>query len=56
MVFGTAVGPGLTGYLMDSGIAFENILLALAAYAVVSSLIFGILQPKLMRQRKPLDV
>ncbi len=56
MVFSTAVGPGLTGYLMDNGIAFESILLALAAYALVSCLVFGVLQPKLMRQRKPLDV
>ena len=56
MVFSTAIGPGLTGYLLDNGIGIEAILLGLAAYAFLSSIVFGVLQPILMRQRKPLDV
>lgn len=32
MVFGTAVGPGLTGYLIDIGINFEQQMIGIAAY------------------------
>lgn len=37
MVFGTAIGPALTGALIDAGIPFEDQLLYIAAYFVAAS-------------------
>ena len=37
MVFGTAIGPGLTGYLIDFGIDFVDQMYAIAVYVVLSS-------------------
>lgn len=37
MVFGTAIGPALTGTLIDAGIVFEDQLLGIAAYFVAAS-------------------
>ena len=37
MVFGTAIGPALTGALIDAGIAFEDQLLGIAAYFVAAA-------------------
>jgi len=39
MVFGTAIGPGLTGYLIDFGIDFVDQMYAIAAYIVLSSML-----------------
>lgn len=41
MVFGTAIGPALTGLLIDAGIAFEDQLLGIAAYFVAASALVG---------------
>ncbi|MFZ5963596.1 MFS transporter [Thalassococcus sp. BH17M4-6] len=42
MVFGTAVGPGLTGVLIDAGIGIEAQYLGVAAYFVFTTLMMNI--------------
>lgn len=39
MVFGTAIGPALTGALIDLGVPFERQLLGIAAYFVAAALL-----------------
>lgn len=39
MVFGSAVGPGLTGVLMDVGIPLERQFLGIAAYLIAASIL-----------------
>ncbi|MBV0913503.1 MFS transporter [Anianabacter salinae] len=39
MVFGTAIGPGLTGVLIDRGVIFEDQLYGIAAYFVTAALL-----------------
>ena len=38
MVFGSAIGPGLTGWFIDYGIAFQDQLMFIAAFFVFASL------------------
>ncbi len=52
-VLASAVGPGLTGYLMDAGVALETVLITLGGYAVAVSLVFLLLLPALMSARQP---
>lgn len=42
MVFASAVGPALTGHLIDAGVNYELQLLGMAAYAVCASILLGI--------------
>lgn len=42
MVFGTAVGPGVTGLLIDLGIDFDRQLLGLAVYFVASGVLAAV--------------
>jgi len=37
MVFGSAIGPGLTGYLIDAGIDFQDQMVGIAAYFVFAA-------------------
>lgn len=39
MVFGTALGPGLTGYLIDAGISYPGQILAMGIYCLAASII-----------------
>lgn len=39
MVSGTAIGPGVTGYLIDAGVRIEDQYLLIAAYFLVASLV-----------------
>ena len=50
MVFGSAIGPGITGYLIDLGISFEDQLISIAAYMAISS---GILAFAMSRVSDP---
>ncbi len=52
-VLASAIGPGLTGYLLDIDIALEDILIVMAVYCVVVSAVFLVLQPALMADRRP---
>ena len=52
-VLASAIGPGLTGYLMDNAITLESILIAMAIYCVAISGVFLGLQPVLMDTRQP---
>jgi MFS family permease len=36
MVFGTAIGPGLSGWLIDAGVAFPSIIVAMGLYAALA--------------------
>lgn len=42
MVFGSAIGPGLTGALVDLGYPFPSQMLAIAAYFVLAAVLMGI--------------
>jgi MFS family permease len=42
MVLGSAIGPGLTGWLIDQGITFPDQMLYIAAYFVLTSILAGI--------------
>lgn len=48
MVFGSAIGPGLTGWLIDYGIGFVDQMLAIAAYLIIGAILtsIGILKAK----------
>ena len=39
MVFGTALGPGLTGYLIDFGVSYPNQILVMGIYCLAASAI-----------------
>jgi len=51
-VLATAVGPGLSGYLMDKGINLETILLVMGMYSVMISVVFVALMPVMLSDRK----
>ena len=42
MVFGTAVGPALTGALIDEGIPFPDQMLAISVYFLAAAVVFGL--------------
>jgi MFS family permease len=48
MVFASALGPGMTGWLIDRGIGFESQLLIMAVYCLATMLV-------LFRVAKTLD-
>ena len=41
MVLGSAIGPGLTGLLIDAGISFDQQMLGISAYFLSSSALVG---------------
>ena len=47
MVFSSALGPGVMGWLIDWGIDLEDQFLVMAAYTVVSAGLFQLLSPRL---------
>ena len=42
MVFGSAIGPGLTGWLIDYGIAFTDQMIAIAIYLLIGAVLTSI--------------
>ncbi len=52
-VLASAIGPGLTGLLLDKGVSLENILTTMAVYCLGASLVFLLLQPVFMSSRLP---
>jgi sugar phosphate permease len=47
MVFSSALGPGVMGWLIDGGINLEHQFLVMAVYTVVSAGLFRLLSPRL---------
>lgn len=54
-VLGSAIGPGLTGFLLDRAVTINTIFLLMAVHCVVISIVFAVIQPALKRQRDPTD-
>lgn len=50
MVFATAAGPGITGFIIDAGVDFPSQGMVLAAYCVAMSALFAVLAPRLAAQ------
>ena len=53
-VLSTAIGPGLSGYLMDDGVELATILLVMGGYSAVISVAFVSLMPTMMSERSPI--
>lgn len=49
MVFATALGPAITGYLIDAGVDYQLQLLVMAGYAVAMSALFAVSMAVLRR-------
>ena len=56
MVFASALGPGLTGWLIDLGIGFEWQLLVMSAYCVVTMMVLFPVSRTLRQRQLPLPV
>lgn len=52
MVAGSAIGPGLTGYLIDAGVDFVDQMYAIAGYIVLSCLLAGFAMRKIATTAK----
>ncbi|MEM9668143.1 MAG: MFS transporter [Pseudomonadota bacterium] len=50
MVFSTALGPGLTGALIDKGIELPAQLIVMSVWCVAASLIFAVVSPTIARR------
>ncbi len=48
MVFGTALGPGVTGALIDAGVGFERQLGVMAAYCVAATVVLVVASARLV--------
>lgn len=55
MVVATAVGPGVTGLLIDWGYPFPEQALWLSAYCFVMTILFALVAPRLARMQTPLS-
>ncbi len=42
MVFGTALGPGLTGFLIDRGVSFPSQIAVMAGYSLFGALVLAL--------------
>ena len=56
IVFASAIGPGLTGVLIDNGISFEIQLHTMAIYCLVASLLMFFVAKALIRRRHLLHI
>ena len=54
MVFASAVGPGITGWLIDQGIGFDKQLLAMSGYCIFNMLVLFPVSRKLMLRHQGL--
>lgn len=50
LVFATAIGPGITGVLIDVGIPFPEQILALSAWCFAMAIVFAFVAPRLTRE------
>ena len=50
MVFASAVGPGLTGYLIDAGVDYSHQLAAMGAYSLAAAAMMGLVSRRLKRR------
>ncbi len=48
MVFGTAIGPGLTGYLIDNGVSYSLQILTMGIYCLAACVVMLFLSRKIM--------
>lgn len=51
MVFGTAIGPGLTGYLIDIGVSYPNQILTMGLYCLAASAIMLFVSRKIVARK-----
>lgn len=57
MVFASALGPGVIGWLIDYGVALETQFLAMSTYCIViSGMLFGVSKAFIARQAKETDL
>lgn len=57
MVFASALGPGVIGWLIDYGVALETQFLVMAAYCIViSGMLFGVSKAFIARQARETDL
>lgn len=57
MVFASALGPGVIGWLIDYGVALETQFLAMSAYCIViSGMLFGVSKAFIARQARETDL
>ena len=56
MVFASALGPGLTGWLIDLGVGFEVQLLFMSAYCAATMLVLFSVSRRLLERQLPLPV
>jgi len=57
MVFASALGPGVIGWLIDYGVALETQFLAMSAYCIViSGMLFGVSKAFIARQVRETDL
>lgn len=56
MVFASALGPGLTGWLIDRGVGFENQLLAMSFYCVATMTVLFPVARKLRQRQCTVDL
>ena len=54
-VASTAIGPGLTGYLIDRGISLPTQMLYLGGWCVVASVILAVIAPLILRRNAKAD-
>lgn len=55
MVFSTALGPGVSGWLIDAGLAFPDMIVAMGAYAAAASLLMVVLTAAVRRRLGRVD-
>lgn len=53
-VFSSAIGPGVTGILLDKGASLSSLFVSMAVYTCLISMVFLFLVKYLMRSRQPL--
>ncbi|MEO0883262.1 MAG: MFS transporter [Pseudomonadota bacterium] len=52
MVFSTALGPGLTGALIDAGIELPGQLIAMSVWCLGAAALFGLISPAIVRRNQ----
>ncbi len=53
MVASTAIGPGITGYIIDAGVTFPQQALFMSAYCLAMSVLFAVVAPRLRAELPP---
>ena len=52
VVFGSAIGPGLTGFLIDAGVAYSTQLAGMGIYCLVAAALMFVTSRRLIRRAK----